>query len=165
MLVGTFVLIMLMVWLFVHCCYSFSLHAWPGIPHTLCLFFTYAFCVRELHDTSYFGVRLPPDRQSWLNSRTWFLILSVFCSGWPRFSILALCSLISFLFAPDISLHKVQLYRCFFGFQSNVDPTAEDFFGNWTVFNTLPPLNLFPIKGTRGESFFLILSFLGSFKS
>ena len=31
---------------------------------TFYLLLLYDFCVRELHDTSYFGAQLPPDRQS-----------------------------------------------------------------------------------------------------
>ena len=52
---------------------------------------------------------------------------------------LALCSLISFLSAPNVSLHEVRHYRCFFGLQGDEDLTAEDFLGNWTAFHTPSP--------------------------
>ena len=43
---------------------------------------------------------------------------------------LALCSLISFLSAPDVSFHEVRLVRCFFDLRGDADLTAEDFLGN-----------------------------------
>ena len=92
----------------------------------------------------------------WRTASTWSAILieseSVisylegFLLGVAEVQHLALCSLISFLFAPDVSLHKVRLYWCFFGLWSDINLTVEDFLGNWTVFNILPSLNLFSYK-------------------
>ena len=45
-----------------HACRYFCLSHAFGL--TFYLLLLYAFCVRELHRTSYFGAQLPPDRQS-----------------------------------------------------------------------------------------------------
>ena len=45
-----------------HACRYFCLGHAFGL--TFYLLLLYAFCVRELHGTSYFGAQLPPDRQS-----------------------------------------------------------------------------------------------------